>query len=116
MIIDIKNMLGLFQSHISMQQSTPRGLGTGWQQDPYSSRVGQLLGCKFCQKSTMSFRANISDQMLDTILIKRFEKRSGHQKVLKGEYVNVVYQRVAHITEWLTFPHHTTYKLQHAFF
>ncbi len=56
-------------------------------QDPYSSRVGQLLGCKFCQKSTMSFRANISDQMLDTILIKRFEKRSGHQKVLKGEYV-----------------------------
>jgi hypothetical protein len=28
----------------------------------------------------------------------------------------VVYQRVAHITEWLTFPHPTTYKLQHAFF
>jgi hypothetical protein len=28
----------------------------------------------------------------------------------------VVYQRVAHITEWLTFPHPTAYKLQHAFF
>jgi hypothetical protein len=25
--------------------------------------------------------------MLDTILLKRFEKSSGHQKVLKGEYV-----------------------------
>lgn len=24
--------------------------------------------------------------MLDMILLKRFEKRSGHQKVLKGEY------------------------------
>ena len=34
MTIDIKNILGLFQSHISMQQSTPQGLGTGWQQDP----------------------------------------------------------------------------------
>ena len=29
----------------------------------------------------------MSDQMLDMILLKRFEKRSGHQKVLKGEYV-----------------------------
>jgi hypothetical protein len=34
MTIDIKNILGLFQSHLLSQQSTPRGLGTGWQQDP----------------------------------------------------------------------------------
>jgi hypothetical protein len=34
MTIDIKNILGLFHSHISSQQSTPRGIVTGWQQDP----------------------------------------------------------------------------------
>ena len=34
MTIDIKNILCLFQSNILSQQATPRGLGTGWQQDP----------------------------------------------------------------------------------
>lgn len=34
MTADIKNILGLFQSHMLSQQSTPRGLGTGWQQEP----------------------------------------------------------------------------------
>ncbi|KAH9208158.1 hypothetical protein DL95DRAFT_415047 [Leptodontidium sp. 2 PMI_412] len=79
--IDIKNILGLFQSYILMQQSTLRGLGTGWQQDPV------IL------EDALGFRIPIpldlvnSWDMLDMILLKRFEKRSGHQKVLKGEYV-----------------------------
>jgi hypothetical protein len=34
MIADVRSILGLFQSHILSQQSTPRGLGTGWQQEP----------------------------------------------------------------------------------
>jgi hypothetical protein len=34
MTVDIRNLLCLFQSHMSLQQSTPRGLGTSWQQDP----------------------------------------------------------------------------------
>lgn len=34
MTIDIKNMLCFFQSHMSLQQSTPRGLGECWQHDP----------------------------------------------------------------------------------
>ena len=34
MTVDIKNLLGLFRSHMSLQQSTPRGLGTAWQQEP----------------------------------------------------------------------------------
>jgi hypothetical protein len=33
-VVEIKNMLALFHSHIASQQSTPRGLVTGWQQDP----------------------------------------------------------------------------------
>ena len=34
MTIDIKNILCLFQSHMTFQQSTPRGIETGWQYDP----------------------------------------------------------------------------------
>jgi hypothetical protein len=34
MTIDIKNILCLLQSYIILQQSTPRGIGTGWQYDP----------------------------------------------------------------------------------
>jgi hypothetical protein len=34
MTVDIKNILYLFQSHMESQQSTPWGLGTGWQQNP----------------------------------------------------------------------------------
>ncbi len=45
------------------------------------------------------------------VLIKFYTQGS-----IKLESHNVVYQRVAHITEWLTFPYYTTYKLQHAFF
>ena len=32
--IDIRAILGLFQTHISALQATPRGLGTHWQQAP----------------------------------------------------------------------------------
>ncbi|PQE09018.1 conserved glutamic acid rich protein [Rutstroemia sp. NJR-2017a WRK4] len=45
------------------------------------------LGMQVLPKSISSFRADLNDQMLDTILLKRFEKRSGHRKVLRGEYV-----------------------------
>ena len=34
MTIDIKNILCLFQNYMISQQSTPRGIGTGWQYDP----------------------------------------------------------------------------------
>ncbi|KAE8447549.1 hypothetical protein EG329_010679 [Mollisiaceae sp. DMI_Dod_QoI] len=59
MTVDIKNMLYLFQNYIESQQSTPRGLGTGWQQNP----------------------------ILNVILLERFENHPGHRKVLKGEFV-----------------------------
>lgn len=34
MTVDIRNLLFLFQGHMSLQQSAPRSLGTSWQQDP----------------------------------------------------------------------------------
>ena len=34
MIVEIKDIVVLFHSQIASQQSTPRGLVTGWQQDP----------------------------------------------------------------------------------
>jgi len=81
MTIDIKNILRLFQSNISMQQSTPRGLGTSWHQDPVT--LEDALGFRI----PIPLELVNSWDMLDIILVKRFEKRSGHQKVLKGEYV-----------------------------
>jgi hypothetical protein len=44
MAVDIKNTLGSFHSHILSNQYTPRGLGTGWQQDPVT--LEDALGFK----------------------------------------------------------------------
>jgi hypothetical protein len=45
MTIDIKNLLRLFQSHIKLQQSTPRGIGTGWQSEPMT--LEDALGFRY---------------------------------------------------------------------
>ncbi|KAE9373748.1 hypothetical protein N431DRAFT_338810 [Stipitochalara longipes BDJ] len=78
--IDIKNILYFFQSHMRLQQSTPRGIGTGWQYDPVT--LEDALGFRV----PIPLEIVTSWKILDLILLERFEKRPGYQKVLRGEF------------------------------
>ncbi|CZR62688.1 uncharacterized protein PAC_12585 [Phialocephala subalpina] len=79
-MIDMRRLLGLLQTHITIQEVTPRGIGVTWQQAPvtFEDALGNVI--------PIPLEWVDSWEMLDTILCKRFEKRPGRKKVLRGEY------------------------------
>ena len=44
-MIDIRRLLSLLQTHIILQQETPRGIGTTWQQAPviFEDALGNIF-------------------------------------------------------------------------
>ncbi|KAF4633139.1 hypothetical protein G7Y89_g4976 [Cudoniella acicularis] len=79
-IIDMKTVLSQVRCHILAQQTTPRGLGTHWQQAPVTleDALGFLV--------PIPLELVNSWKMFDMILSERFEKHPGHWKVQRREY------------------------------
>jgi hypothetical protein len=64
MTVDIKNILDLFQSHMESQQSTPWGLGTGWQQNPVTLEDALGLRITIPLEIVTSWKVRISKNEL----------------------------------------------------